>query len=310
VSTTAQRLLADQTRRLQALDPLLPPWVTLPEGDVLTGTAGDERVAGVLLRFKHPPGSPARMWSAAQISELIPVLGAAGLAGMHALLAAWRTRLPQLDLPPTDSACIVSWPSRDSEGARALLDHGFIPLSVLAVRSPLTPPAIPPPSGVRIRRAGSADIEDCLQLAMVEHSYSAMTGGAVHRDGAASLKRTLLQARLSSQEPLWLAELAGVSVGLLECGYTDATPGSWAATRLPPGRWGYINCASVLPGARGRGIGWALADHAHTVFGAAETVGSYLYYNPPNPLSSVFWPRQGYRPLWTIWEARPAGALR
>jgi len=24
----------------------------------------------------------------------------------------------------------------------------------------------------------------------------------------------------------------------------------------------------------------------------------------------VFWPRQGYRPLWTIWEVRPAWALR
>jgi hypothetical protein len=40
------------------------------------------------------------------------------------------------------------------------------------------------------------------------------------------------------------------------------------------------------------------------------TRGTYLYYNPPNPISSVFWPRQGYRPLWTLWEVRPATALR
>jgi GNAT superfamily N-acetyltransferase len=124
------------------------------------------------------------------------------------------------------------------------------------------------------------------------------------------LKRTLLQVRLAGQEPIWLAELGGIGVGLIECGYTDATPGTWAVTRLPAGRWGYVNCASVLPGARGRGVGRALADHAHTAFAVAGAVGSYLYYNPPNPLSSVFWPRQGYRPLWTIWEARPASALR
>ncbi|MGH3907426.1 MAG: GNAT family N-acetyltransferase [Pseudonocardiaceae bacterium] len=311
MTSTAERLLAEQTRRLQALDPLLPPWVTLPEGDVLTGTAQDEKVAGVLLRFTHPAESLARMWSAAQVSELVPVLGGAGLAGMHALLAAWRDRLPRLDLPPTDSACVVSWPSRDAEASRALLDHGFVPLSVIAVRPPPAPSVVLAGGvGLVIRPAGPADIEDCLRLAMIEQSYSAMMGGAVHREGAAGLKRTLLQARLSGHEPIWLAEEAGVTVGLIECGYTDANPGTWTATRLPPGRWGYINCASVLPGARGCGVGQAMADHAHAAFAAADTVGSYLYYNPPNPLSSVFWPRQGYRPLWTIWEARPASALR
>lgn len=310
MSTTAERLLRKQTRRLQGLDPMLPPWVSLPEGDVLTGVAQDEKVAGVLLRFIHPPGSLARMWSAAHVSELIPVLGSSGLAGMHALLAVWRDRLPRLDLPAADSACVVSWPSRDTEAGRALLDHGFIPLSVIAVRYTRAARTAPEEDGLEIRPAGPEDLEDCLRLAMAEQSYSAMLGGAVQRDGAAALKRSLLQARLAGQEPIWLAELSGVPVGLIECGYTDARPGTWTATRLPAGRWGYINCASVLPQARGAGVGRAMADHVHGVFAAAGTVGSYLYYNPPNPLSSVFWPRQGYRPLWTIWEARPAGALR
>ncbi|MGH3796375.1 MAG: GNAT family N-acetyltransferase [Pseudonocardiaceae bacterium] len=310
MSSTAEQLLADQTLRLQALDPLLPPWVTVPDGLVLTATCEDEKVAGVLLRFTHPAGSPAQMWSAAQVSELVPVLGTTGPAGMHALLNAWRARLPQLGLPQVDSACVVSWPSRDAETGRALLDHGFFPLSVIAVRSPPASPVRPVPAGLDVRRAGPRDLEDCLRLAMAEQSYSALTGGAVARAGAIALKRSLLQARLSSHEPIWLAELAGAVVGLMECGYAEVSPGTWIATRLPPGRWGYVNCASVLPHARGRGVGRVLADRAHAVFDAAPTVGSYLYYNPPNPLSSVFWPRQGYRPLWTIWEARPVGALR
>jgi hypothetical protein len=29
-----------------------------------------------------------------------------------------------------------------------------------------------------------------------------------------------------------------------------------------------------------------------------------------NPLSAPFWSQQGYRPLWTTWEARPASAIR
>jgi hypothetical protein len=35
-----------------------------------------------------------------------------------------------------------------------------------------------------------------------------------------------------------------------------------------------------------------------------------LHYAQVNPVSAPFWSRMGYRPLWTIWEARPAAALR
>jgi hypothetical protein len=35
-----------------------------------------------------------------------------------------------------------------------------------------------------------------------------------------------------------------------------------------------------------------------------------LHYAVPNPLSVPFWSARGYRPLWTVWEARPAGTLR
>jgi hypothetical protein len=49
----------------------------------------------------------------------------------------------------------------------------------------------------------------------------------------------------------------------------------------------------------------------HNEFHREGATGTYLYYNPPNPLASVFWHRQEYRPLWTIWEIRPAfGMLR
>ena len=145
---------------------------------------------------------------------------------------------------------------------------------------------------------------------LAEQSYSALVGGTVLRPNAAELKHTMLAGRLRRGEPIWVAERDGAVVGLAECGYSDAVPGSWTATRLLPGRWGYVNCTSVLPEARGQRVGRALMTHVHATFAAAGVRGSYLYYNPPNPLSSVFWPRQGYRPLWTVWEARPASALR
>jgi hypothetical protein len=57
-------------------------------------------------------------------------------------------------------------------------------------------------------------------------------------------------------------------------------------------------------------VGQALMSLVHNEFHREGAVGTYLYYNPPNPLSSVFWHRQGYRPLWTLLEIRPASALR
>jgi hypothetical protein len=35
-----------------------------------------------------------------------------------------------------------------------------------------------------------------------------------------------------------------------------------------------------------------------------------LHYGQVNPLSAPFWSQQGYRPLWTVWEAMPALAVR
>ncbi|MEU4741402.1 GNAT family N-acetyltransferase, partial [Actinosynnema sp. NPDC023658] len=116
--------------------------------------------------------------------------------------------------------------------------------------------------------------------------------------------------RPAGGRPALLAERDGIAVALAECAVVTSEPGNWTSTRLPHGRWGYVNCVSVLPGARGTGVGRQLMAHAHRELARLGTVGTYLYYNPPNPLSSVFWPRQGYRPLWTMWEVRPAGALR
>jgi len=314
--TTARQLLAAQAARFGALDPLLPRAGSIPHGRVLTAVLPDgRRVAGVLLTASYPPGSLPSLWSARDVRELVPLVGAAGGCGLDALLHAWRELQERDGVPPADSAAVVTWPSRDVEATRVLLDHGFVPLSVLAVRCPGTPP--PPASGqrgngpptARIRRATPRDLDTVHELAMFELQYSALVGSATLRDDAAELKRGSLRARLLRQDPVWLAELDGVAVALAECSWTEPDPESWAV-RLPPGRWGYVNCVSVRPEVRGTGVGRQLMDRVHDEFHREGSVGTYLYYNPPNPLSSVFWPRQGYRPLWTIWEVRPAGALR
>ncbi|WP_433263297.1 GNAT family N-acetyltransferase [Actinosynnema sp. CS-041913] len=408
--TVSRGLVEAQSTRFACVDPLLPAVAAPPDGDVITAALPDgSRVAGVLQRQVHDRTSAARLWSATEVWELTPLLGSAGAAGMDALLRAWRRRMDRAGPAERDSACVLTWPSRDAEATQALLDHGLVPLSVIAVRpnTPATPPAgrsssgttpsgsntptgrntptnantplnrntpsadrpsgsnTPPgrntptgadtptgrntpsnantptgrnapssadapaganmlagantplrantplvPGSLVIRRATPADLETVLNLALSELRYSAMVGSTVNRPEAVELKRRTLAERLAAGGPAWLAERDGIAVALAECALVTSEPGNWTSTRLPVGRWGYVNCVSVLPGARGSGIGQRLMAHAHRELQRLGTVGSYLYYNPPNPLSSVFWPRQGYRPLWTVWEVRPAGALR
>jgi GNAT superfamily N-acetyltransferase len=308
--TVSRGLVDAQGARFTSLDPMLPPVPAPPDGDVLTAALQDgTRVAGVLQRQVHERNSLSRLWSATEVWELTPLLGGTGGRGMDALLRSWRRAMDRIGTVEPDSACVLTWPSRDVESAKALLDHGLVPLSTIAIRRAAPLISGPPPT-LTIRRATPHDLDAVVQLALAELHYSSMVGSTVARAEAVALKRRTLGERLVAGGPVWLAERDGIAVALAECAVVTSEPGNWTSTRLPHGRWGYVNCLSVLPGARGTGVGQQLMAYAHRELHRLGTVGTYLYYNPPNPLSSVFWPRQGYRPLWTVWEVRPAFALR
>ena len=321
---TAHELLDAQCARLSALDPALPETYLLPRGGepIMAELRDGSAVAGLIAHTSYEPGSLHRLWSATETFELFPLVGDHPQEGMDALLAAWRRRLAELGDQGEDSGCLVTWPSRDVRATRTFLDHGFVPMSCLAVRPPsrVDEPINTKLSGtVKVRRAGPADLEAVVELSLAELEYAALVGSAVVRDDAVQLKRKAAQLRLHSPskvgtgqmggDPVWLAEQDGVPIALAECGWID-TGSQPAGHRLRPGKWGYVNCVSVLEQARGTGIGQHLMALAHNEFARAGAVGSYLYYHPANPLSPVFWARQGYRPLWTMWEVRPVSALR
>ncbi|WP_115944945.1 GNAT family N-acetyltransferase [Amycolatopsis thermalba] len=301
-------LLSAQRARFAALDPLLPAAAPLPEGEVLdAATAGGTRVTVVLQVHRHEPGAFDLLWSAARVWHLFPCIGDTGTAGMDALLRAWRHRMDR-ESPGADSSCTVTWPSRDAEAARAFLDHGLVPLSVLAVRTG-PPQDHPAPPGVTIRRARPEDLEEVVALSLATFRYSGLVAGP-WRPGTGELIAPRLERNLAAEAPIWLAERDGVAVALADCGWVESAPGSWAAELLPTGRWGYVNNVATSEHVRGEGIGRALLARVHREFAGRGARATYLYYNPANPLSSVFWPRQGYRPLWSYWEVRPASALR
>ena len=305
----AAGLLAAQTARFEKVDSLLPPAAPPPDGTVFTAALADgERVAGIVVRDSYEPGTAPTLWSAREVWELHPLVGATGGVGMDALLKE-LVRTVGREAPGPDSACLVTWPSRDVEAAKPLLAHGFTPLSALAVRA-ADHPADHPRGRLPIRLATTRDLDAALELELAELAYSALVGAAIDRPDARRIKRDALARHLAQGDPVWLAERDGVVVGLVHGRLVDATPGSATGTRLRTGRWGYVNSVSVRPDARGTGVGRRLMAVAHRELVRHGAAGTFLYYNPPNPLASVFWPRQGYRPLWTLWEVRPAGALR
>lgn len=308
----AGTLLDAQTTRFEQVDPLLPPAAPPPEGHVLTAARpGGDRVAGVLTRSEFEPGTATTLWSALELYEMHPLLGAAGGAGMDGLLREWA-RLFERRTVGADSACLLIWPSRDAEAAQPLLAHGFTPLTNLAVRPVRAgaPVRRAPQAGVTVRLATAADTETVVALELAELEYSALVGAAVLRPDAERVKRATVVRHVEQGDPVWLAERDGVAVGLAHCRLMDVVADSLIATRLRPGRWGYVNCVSVTGGVRGEGVGSELMAVAHHELHRRGATGTFLYYNPPNPLASVFWARQGYRPLWTNWELRPASALR
>jgi GNAT superfamily N-acetyltransferase len=305
----ATGLLAAQTARFERVDPALPAAAPPPDGDVFTAALADgERVAGIVVRDRYEAGTAPTLWSAREVWELHPLVGAAGGPGMDALLREFGRAVGRA-AAGADSACLVTWPSRDVEAAKPLLAHGFTPLSTLAVRT-ADHPTDRPRGRLAIRLATTRDLDVALELELAELAYSALVGAAIDRPDAHRVKRAALTRHLEQGDPVWLAERDGVVVGLAHGRLVDAAPGAATGTRLRTGRWGYVNCVSVRPDVRGTGVGRRLMAVAHRELLQHGAAGTFLYYNPPNPLASVFWPRQGYRPLWTMWEIRPAGALR
>ena len=306
--------LADAQARLRAeLDPALPalpapadPAVTarLPEGAAVH--------CGVY-RAVYSADAMQSLWQPQLVWEATPLLGDTGEAGMDAVLDGLRrwldTEVPAEESRDQDTAVELYWPSRDIDVAPALFRHGFVPLSTLAVRTGPPAPA-PARDGVSVRRATPSDLDELVALQAEELSYSLRVVGGTMRANATELITTSLRRSVYFSGRVLLAESGGLAVGVADCGIARTSPGTMIERRLPSGQWGYVGTLSVSPSARGTGVGGALVDAAHEMLDAEAERGTFLFYDLANPLSTVFWPRKGYRPLWTKWVCKPAARLR
>lgn len=279
----------------------------------ITATLPDGRVVrGQVYRQLHGADDLLSVWHPRVVWDFVPSLGDTGGQGMDALLRALRGWLDR-EVPAAertdDSAVQITWPSHDVAVSPALLGHGMVPTTVLATR-PRGAPAPPGSSDVRVRVATMSDVDEAAKLAAEEARFSGLVLGAAPRSNADQLMREHVERSVYFSGRVYLAELDGIAVGVAICGVTDPAHSPTLRRWLPPGQWGYLGQVAVLPDLRGQGVGAALVAGSLRLLEPSVQHGTFLYYDVANPLSSVFWPRRGYRPVQTRWLCRPAACLR
>jgi hypothetical protein len=323
-------LLGEVGRRWRAADPLLPDPAALGPGAgcgavlTLAGADARSRAAGTCEHWRGDPDSLELTWGAARRFQLTAhVAGQDVAAALDGLLGLWRAHLaglPGADDP--DSAAVVTWPSRDVDGIVTLLRRGFAPRGVVAVRAagrrevgsgPANPTGDQPgalaTARTGVRRAGRADVDTVAGLGLEVIRYDAHFGGVVERSSTAAGLRDEVAGLLAQPEPwTWLAERDGATVGVLIAEPPQAA--QWIAPLVGRGPVAYNMLTFVSSADRGTGAAGALVGHFHEAAVSAGVPVTMLHYEQTNPLSAPFWGRQGYRPLWTSWEARPACAVR
>jgi GNAT superfamily N-acetyltransferase len=316
-------IAAQVSRRWRAVDPLLPVPDNLQRHAaahvIVAEVAGEPVAAGACEHWTGMPDSLEMTWGAARRFLLtVRIAGQDVGASLDALLSRWRRHLEgEQDAKETDSAAVVTWPSRDSGGITTLLNHGFAPRGVVAVRSVSRRRAVDGQGSsddvagadVRIRTAGPDDLGAVVSLGQEVIRFDSHFGGVVERLGTAAALRNEVQGMLAgSRSWTWLAERDGAAIGML-LGQGPASAG-WIAPMVGAAPVAYNMLTFVDPGQRGSGVGAALVARFHLQAEAAGAAVTMLHYEQTNPLSAPFWGRHGYRPIWTSWEARPASALR
>lgn len=332
--TASSGVSAAAGRRWQAIDPLLPA-PSVPPGCgaslAVTGAGARAVAAGACEHWEGALDSLELSWGAARRFQLTAAIAVPDVANvLDRLLSLWRDHLACM--PGTgddDTAAVVTWPSRDIDAVAALQRHGLVPVEVIAARGvgrdPAGSAAGRPPgadgsarypetaaekagNGVRIRRAVPADADVVARLGLEVIRFDAHFGKVTERPGsAAAMRREAARLLAGAQAWTWLAERDDAAVGMVSAERPESA--RWIAPMVRAAPVAYLELMYTLPEERGSGIGAALVAALHRDIDAAAAV-TLLHYEQINPLSAPFWSQQGYRPLWTTWEVRPARGIR
>ena len=301
-------LIAAHQARLIAIDPLLPP-ADVPTGGVLL----DRPDVYAVVKVDRPDiGSLDATWGTlTQHNLTVRLAGPDPVGAMDAALgsfAAWIADQP--DDAHGDTSAGLMWPSRDAAMTPVFLAHG-LPARVNIAARPAgrRAPGGESDHGVEIRPVGPDDVATAADLYLEVMRWDSQFGGVTVRPSTAKHLRTEVESHLDAPTPTqWVAVRDGEIVGYLAVEWPyDA---DWISDQTSAGRVAYVGALSVTPGRRGGGVGAALATYVHGLLDAAGIDVTLLHHATMNPLSTPFWNRFGYRPLWTAWSARPHSTLR
>src|ERR1019366_2233421 len=132
---TARNVSAQVARRWEAVDPLLPvPGPPTPHCGaelIVAGAGGLPTAVGTCEHWEGPPGSLDLTWGAARRFRFTAQTAGPDVASaLDQLLSLWRDHLASVPgADDEDTAAVVTWPSRDIDGVKALLRHGLAPLA-------------------------------------------------------------------------------------------------------------------------------------------------------------------------------------
>ncbi|MBS2538992.1 GNAT family N-acetyltransferase [Catenulispora sp. NF23] len=244
------------------------------------------------------------LFTASHESKLAPKVD--GPKAFAELLDLWAAQ--DCFRPGPDSIATVTWPSRDTEVSRALIERGFVPQSALAVRLAGRPPAgdAAPDPDVVVRRAGPADSDAMARLWTEQVRWEVQFGYTSIRPATRErVAEQVAQAVGGQEKQAWVAERDGEAAGLIAV--QPPSHAAWAAHTIRVAPAAYLTCGAVTAGERGSGIGSALARQVHAELDAAGVGAILLHYTIANPLSGPFWSRCGYRPVLTAWSRGTVG---
>jgi GNAT superfamily N-acetyltransferase len=327
---SASLVIPGVTRRWRALDPLLPEPVA-PAAQcgvrlVVTGADGQPTAVGACEHWEGGPDELDLAWGAARRFQLTAWAAGPDLAAaLDRLLSRWRDHLaslPEAGLP--DTAAVVTWPCRDIGGIATLVRHGLAPFGVVAARTTSRRPDRTAPGDdgaegtstagtgrqdLRIRRATPADIDTVVRLGMEVIQFDAHFADVIERPSTAGALRREAAGLLAGPECwTWLAERGDTVIGMVAAQRPESA--GWIAPMVSRAPAAYLMFGFVQPAERASGIGATLVARLHREIADSGVAVTLLHYEQTNPLSVPFWSQQGYRPIWTSWETRPAGTLR
>jgi GNAT superfamily N-acetyltransferase len=305
---TTSRVVTAHERRLAALDPLLRrthPFPAPEQNDLVLTTSGG---LALLRRHQPDPDSLQATWGAAVQHRLsVRVTDHDPAGALDTLLTQCRQQvLPQAG-HDHDAEVNLIWPSRDTMLTRPLLTHGLVPSTTVAAR-PAGRPLLRRPADVRVRPLEPGDIDAATALWLEEVRWATQFGTAIMRPSTTlGIRRELAEVLAHHRQWAWVAEDEGRVHGLLVV--QPPQRAGWIARLTSRTSVAYLSCLVVSAGRRGGGIGAALIRRAHDALDAAGVELTLLHYAAFNPLSAPFWHQSGYRPLWTVWHARPVTRL-